>query len=85
MQETELQRYAIAGTSDEWAAAIEGKSAQSDGKILSVKRKKDAVKDIPWNAKKKDKKEKGDKNKYKEKGKKEKGKKKHSKMRLKGS
>lgn len=55
LQETELQRYAIAGTDREWAAAIDAKSARGDGKILSVHRQKDSMKDIPWDAKKKEK------------------------------
>ena len=83
LQETELQRYAIAGTDREWAAAIDAKSARGDGKILSVQRKKDSNKDLPWDAPKKDKdKSDGDKKKDKKKDKKH-GK--SSKKRLKGT
>ena len=71
LQESELQRYAIAGTDQEWAAAIDAKSSRGDGKILSVHRQKDSKKDIPWDAKKKDKSDKdgdgGDKDKKKDK------------------
>ena len=85
LQETELQRYAIAGTDREWAAAIDANSARGYGKILSVHRQKDSMKDIPWDAKKKEKSSKdGDDDKDKKKDKKHHHHK-SSKKRLKGT
>ena len=88
LQETELQRYAIAGTDQEWAAAIDAKSARGDGKILSVHRQKDSNKDSPWDAKKKEKRDKDGDDKDKRKDKKKDKKHHHhksSKKRLKGT
>jgi len=39
MQDASLERFAIAGTEDEWNAALQGKMPGKGSKFLSVKRK----------------------------------------------
>ena len=68
LQETELQRYAIAGTDQEWAAAIDAKSARGAVKSSLYTDKKDSNKDIPWDAKKKEKSDKDGDDKDKKRG-----------------
>ena len=71
-QDTDLERFAVVGTEDEWASALHGASGRSN-KLLSVKRKagskdkhafepkSNKAEETPDADKKKDKKDKKDK------------------------
>ena len=81
-----MERYAIAGTEDEWNAALQGSSGRSN-KLLSVKRKAGAKDKHAWEPKedKMDKKASDDPSSDKKKHKDKKHKKSSAHKRLKGT
>ena len=84
-QDADLERYAIAGTEDEWNTALQGSSGRSN-KLLSVKRKAGSKDKHAWESKdKKDKKASNEPSSDKKKNKDKKHKKSSAHKRLKGT